>query len=486
MLLDQKPSLRVGWQITCNPQTMSNSTTGAPQTITPSVMEELRAILPERQIITGEKTEKYAKDFYWYSPVLKEILEDKKAEVALLIDSRETLKEVVRILFRGNVPIMMRGGGTGNYGQLIPLYGGAVLDVTKMDKIFSVEGVVHAEAGANLRKIEIEARKLGWELRCMPSTWVSSSIGGFLCGGSVGIGSVRNGGIAYQDTVKSVTLMTVEEEPQLITFHERDCLKAIHTYGTTGILVELEMRLAKAYDWQQLIFVHEDWDHLLQWTYETASQPDMIQRLVTVFEDPIPAYFTPLEDCLPQGKHCTFFMVDESQTAALIARAEAAGIELVFNDPFGNPPEPPYITNYTWNHTTLWALKKDPRITYLQCGFGKDFAQNIKKIKDRFGDEFLMHLEFTLENAKLKSDDAGLSVGGIPLIRYTTKERLDEMMEFCASIGVGIANPHTYILEEGGEHADIADKRALKARVDPKAIMNPGKMSTYPINPFAK
>jgi FAD/FMN-containing dehydrogenase len=42
------------------------------------------------------------------------------------------------------------------------------------------------------------------------------------------------------------------------------------------------------------------------------------------------------------------------------------------------------------------------------------------------------------------------------------------------------------LLEEGGRHPNIADKRAFKADVDPGALLNPGKMKTYPVNPFAR
>jgi hypothetical protein len=41
-------------------------------------------------------------------------------------------------------------------------------------------------------------------------------------------------------------------------------------------------------------------------------------------------------------------------------------------------------------------------------------------------------------------------------------------------------------LKEGGRHPNIADKRAFKAEVDPHALLNPGKMKTYPHNPFAR
>ena len=76
-------------------------------------------------------------------------------------------------------------------------------------------------------------------------------------------------------------------------------------------------------------------------------------------------------------------------------------------------------------------------------------------------------------------------IGGIPLVHFRSEERLNEIIAACAEIGVFVANPHTVYLEEGGRHPNIAQKRDLKAQVDPHALLNPGKMKTYPINPFA-
>ncbi|MGZ0657164.1 FAD-binding oxidoreductase [Coraliomargarita sp. W4R72] len=462
-----------------------DSTSITNTTVTPETVEALKVILGEEHVITGKKTEKYSKDFYWYSPILKELLEDKRAEVALRVKNKEQLQATVALLYKENIPVVVRGGGSGNYGQLIPLYGGAVIDVSGMDEIYSVDGVVHAQAGATIRKIELAAREKGYEMTCMPSTWIISTIGGFLCGGSGGIGSIKNGGIAYKDNVKSVTLMTMEAEPKFIKFEERDAIKALHTYGTTGIMVEVEMRLAEAHPWEQLIFVHDDWQHLLDWSYEIACDETIPKRLVSVFENPISNFFKPLKKHIPADKQTTFLMVDEACAEKVIASAKAAGIDHVFAKPFGNPPKPPFITDYTWNHTTLWAIKAEPNITYLQCGFGEDFNGNFKKLKDKYGDEFLIHIEMTLGNSKFRTQKPGVSIGGIPLIRYTTEERLNEIIDYCESIGVGVANPHTYTMEGGSVHPDMSEKQALKDQVDPKGLLNPGKMASYPNNPLA-
>lgn len=429
--------------------------------------------------------EKLSKDYYWYSPILKPCLEKLRADFAVKVDSLDMLKAAVRLAFEHGVPIAVRGGGTGNYGQMIPLYGGVLLDLSRMDTIHSVDGgVVRCEPGAKLARIEKQARAVGYELRCMPSTWIKSTIGGFLCGGSGGIGSIRHGGIAYGDNMKSATILTVEREPRLLKFEERDCLKALHTYGTTGILVEAEMRLGPKSDYQQVIAVGDTWQAVSEFCDALARDRSLTKRLVTGFEPQVPDYFTPIAEYLPQGCAAAFVLIEQGQAAVLRERIGAAGLQVTFDQPLADPPAPPYITDYTWNHTTLHALTVDPTITYLQVGFGDAWRAQIAQIKEKFGDEFLLHNEWVLSNPKMQVD-AEITVGGLPIIRYTTPERLQEMIDFCWEIGVFVANPHTDKLEEGGAHPDIEAKRALKADADPKGILNPGKMVTYPHNPFA-
>ncbi len=59
----------------------------------------------------------------------------------------------------------------------------------------------------------------------MPSTWVKCTMGGFFCGGSGGIGSITWGGINAPGNVKSVTMMTCEEEPRLVRLEEAESLQ---------------------------------------------------------------------------------------------------------------------------------------------------------------------------------------------------------------------------------------------------------------------
>jgi len=463
-------------------------------TVTPALVSALREIVGADQVIdSGETLETLSKDFYWYSPVLKRQLDEKRAEVAVRPATIDELKAVVAACCGARVPVVVRGAGTGNYGQCVPLFGGVVIDLARLDRILEItsDGVVRAEPGARLGTIETQARAAGWELRCKPSTWVKSSLGGFFCGGSGGIGSITWGGINAPGNVKAITLLSCEETPRLLHLAEADCVRSLHTYGTTGIMVEIEMRLAPKVDYDQLIFSAPDWDRVLDWTDAAARHAGWRKRLVTQFEWPIPSYFKPLKKYCRDGEHASFLLVDRAQADEVIASAGSAGLACVYRTPFSDPPRPPFITDYTWNHTTLWAMKHDPAFTYLQSGFGENFREQFRLLQRRFPGEILFHLEWTAGNSKMMRDRSGpqggtnIVVGGIPLVRFTTEARLQELLAYCAEIGVFIANPHTFFLEEGGRHPNIAEKRDLKTQLDPYGLLNPGKMKTYPFNPFA-
>jgi FAD/FMN-containing dehydrogenase len=73
-----------------------------------------------------------------------------------------------------------------------------------------------------------------------------------------------------------------------------------------------------------------------------------------------------------------------------------------------------------------------------------------------------------------------LTNSGLPLVRFTTEERLDEIIACHEAHGVRIANPHVWTLEDGSAYkTPPEDQCAFKAGVDPHGLLNPGKMRTY-------
>jgi hypothetical protein len=128
------------------------------------------------------------------------------------------------------------------------------------------------------------------------------------------------------------------------------------------------------------------------------------------------------------------------------------------------------IHTTAFNHTTLMALQVDRSWTYLQVVMPNPFAPEMaeEQIK-RFGDEVLMHHEYTREHGKAR-------IGGLPLIRYSSEARLTEIMKSFEADGCMINNPHIFKLEDGGRFDPDGKKLKFRQKVDPKGLLNPGKL----------
>jgi hypothetical protein len=46
----------------------------------------------------------------------------------------------------------------------------------------------------------------------------------------------------------------------------------------------------------------------------------------------------------------------------------------------------------------------------------------------------------------MKNGDGQVIPGAIPVVRFTTEERLNDMIAYCRAIGVFVANPHVNYL----------------------------------------
>jgi len=133
----------------------------------------------------------------------------------------------------------------------------------------------------------------------------------------------------------------------------------------------------------------------------------------------------------------------------------------------------PHAYELAWNHTTLRALKVDPNFTYLQVQYpSPDHVAKVGKLVEIFGDEVPGHLEFI-------KFDAAIQCSGLPLVRYTTEARLEEIIRIHEDNGCPIFNPHRYTLEEGGMKQTDTTQLAFKKQTDPKGLLNPGKMIAW-------
>ena len=386
------------------------------------------------------------------------------------------IQAVLRYCRTHALPVTARGAGTGNYGQAVPLQGGVVLDLGSMDRIHQIgdDGVAICEPGVRLGVLEQEARKTGWELRCYPSTIVKASLGGFLGGGSGGIGSVAHGNLRDFQTVRALEVVTMEAEPRVVLHEGESVHDILHAWGTNGIVTRIWLALAPAVSWSQCAIAFDQFDTAFDFSERIATDPAWTKRLVTPFEWPIPSFFAPVLQYVREGKALIFFLIATSQCAELEAAARGQRGEITYSGEYLGLRARPLLSDYTWNHTTLWAIRSDEAYTYLQCAFDPiAVREQMRRLKQRFGNEILFHMEFW------KSGDGRIIPGAIPLVYYTSEERLNEMISFCREIGVFVANPHVNNVEGGGRYRPDNVQLLAKRRYDPKGLLNPGKMITF-------
>ena len=440
--------------------------------------EDLTALLGDssRVLTAPAVVERLSKDFYWYSPVLRPALEGKRADVVVQPVSVQEVRDVLRYCYRHDVPVTARGAGTGNYGQAIPLCGGLVLDLSRMDRVAEItaDGVAVCEPGVRLGVLETAAREQGWELRCYPSTIVKATVGGFLGGGSGGIGSVMHGGLRDFGTVRALEVVTMEEEPQ-VHLHEGEAVHEIlHAWGTNGIITKIWLTLAPKVEWTQAAVAFDSFVEAFDFSERVACDAAWTKRLVTSFEWPIPQYFSPVKTICPEGKNMIFFMIATEQLGDFRLAAEKATGTVTYSGAYAGLKAQPLLSDYTWNHTTLWAIKHDEAYTYLQCGFDPArVREQMGLLRDRFGNEILFHMEF------MKNGQGRVIPGAIPLVRFTTEERLSEMIRICRENGIFVANPHVNNVEDGGRYREDHVQLRAKRRYDPKGLLNPGKMPSF-------
>ena len=161
----------------------------------PADWDALTAQLDGIEIIRDRnQVAKLSQDYYTFSPVLQPLLADKVGDLVIRPTCEAEVIRVAAACVERRIPVTVRGAGTGNYGQCVPLAGGVILDLSRMNAIRWVKpGRACVEPGAKLAAIDRETQKTGWELRMAPSTYRTATIGGFIGGGSGGIGSILYG-----------------------------------------------------------------------------------------------------------------------------------------------------------------------------------------------------------------------------------------------------------------------------------------------------
>lgn len=419
-----------------------------------------------------EELERLSRDAYDYSPVLLQRLAHCRAELVVRPETVEAVVRVAAACRRHSVPLTLRGSGTGNYGQSVPLQSGVVMVMTQLRAVRSIDhasGVAVVECGCLMKDLNRELAGVGRQLRLMPSTWRSATIGGFIAGGSGGIGSVRWGFLRDPGHLLGLEVVTMEQEPRVLQLEASDAEALNHAYGTNGIITALRLATAVRVDWQEVVVDCPDWTTAVELARRCSSAAIDL-NLCAVLEAAV-VELLPKWD-LPQRCSDRLLLLVAPDAVSTVQRlAAAVGADLTHlgaeTDRQGNG-----LRELSWNHTTLHLRQRDPDWTYLQMLLPQPEIHCLETLKQAWGEDLLWHLEAVRQQGVQR-------IAALPLVRWRGVDALEQLMQQCRDLGALIFNPHVLTVEGGGLGVVDGDQVATKHRYDPAGLLNPGKLGGF-------
>ncbi len=415
---------------------------------------------------------RFSKDFFDYSPVLKEKLLGCCADLVVKPMSIRAVVEVANLCQKHFIPLTLRGSGTGNYGQCVPLKGGVVMLMTSIKKIRNFDeftGSVTVEGGCLLGDLNTYLVSKGRQLRLLPSTWRTASVAGFVAGGSGGIGSVRWGFLRDAGHLLHLEVVTLEDSPKVIQLNANSAEALNHAYGTNGIITAATLSTCPAVNWQEIAIDCIDFANAIE-LFNKCTRAAVNLYLCTFLEKEI-VRLLPTWSGESKSKHRLLLLVEPDGITTLERLALDMGAEFCHlgseQENTGNG-----LRELTWNHTTMHIRATDPNWTYLQMLLPQPEMNALDFLAKKWGKNILWHLEAVRQQGAQR-------IAALPLVKWQGREELEQLMNDCREAGAILFNPHVITVEDGGLGVIDSDQVQTKKNFDPQGLLNPGKLKGW-------
>lgn len=216
------------------------------QPITPEIIEKLKAITGPTYVKTDRDLLLQYQTDYETNPAMFHV-----PDAAVLPANAEEIAAIVKLANEHDFPITVRSGGTSLADGAIPVCGGLVLCMDRLNKIIELneEGMyMTVEAGVRTIDLQNEAKKVGLMYAGDPSSAESSLIGGNLATNAGGLRAVRYG--VTRDQVYCLEVVTptgdIVECGRILkkssTGYDLEQL-IIGSEGTLGIITKVTVKL---------------------------------------------------------------------------------------------------------------------------------------------------------------------------------------------------------------------------------------------------
>lgn len=417
----------------------------------------------------------YSRDQSEIPRFMKDLLFSSVPSVVVQASTSEGVSAVVKLAATRGVPVIPRGSGSSPFGGSVPVNGGIVLDVSTMNRVLSVDRpsmTVAVEAGARWADVDRELEKAGLTLASCPSSRFST-VGGWVATGGMGLNSLSKGHLS--ESVEEITLVDGNGNTLHIRKGDEHFLSVFGSEGQLGVVTEVRLRVRERplKSRPHLVMFTEMRDAL---SFAHALMASAVKPAHIIYENS--RKFTLTNRALGQERF--------SPSDGIIVCIEGTESEELFQQflrSVGLVEEKEYLARYMWNerYFPMKLRKFGPGL------LGSEVVLDLKLLPDAMSEAERLAKEFGLEalfEIHFLGDGRGLLLcyymtdqGNT--IRYT----LDAVKSFILTSMLVDAGAKPYSIgiwnnafADAEDVARRASLKAAKASLDPKGVMNAGKM----------
>jgi Fe-S oxidoreductase/FAD/FMN-containing dehydrogenase len=189
----------------------------------------------------------YGHDISVLPSLVKPLLGNTIPDAIVQPENEEELISLVQWARENNIPLTPRGKSSSGYGGVLPMKQGVVVDFCRMNRVIRIDPnalTATVQAGLVWEKLDRALGKQGLTLRLYPSSYPASTAGGWLAQGGAGIGSYEVGW--FRDNVVSARIVLPSGEVREFRGHELDLVSDVE--GVTGLISEVTIHIQSMED----------------------------------------------------------------------------------------------------------------------------------------------------------------------------------------------------------------------------------------------
>ncbi len=452
------------------------------------ITEELRKIVGERLSVSPSELYCYSSDASQVKGMPDYVVRPK---------STDEVSRIVRLAYENEIPVTARGAGTGLAGGAVPVSGGIVLDMSGMNRILEIDIdniQVVVEPGVIQDALNDALKPYGFFFPPNPGSSAMCTLGGMIAYNASGMRCVK-----YGTTRNYVRDLEVVLADGTVIHTGSKMLKSAAGYdltqlivgseGTLGIVTKANLKIAPLPKTRKLVITSfrnaEIAGEAVVKTFSSGVTPSACEILDRVSLQVLKRYDPKL--VLPSEGDVILFEVDGTENSA----REAAEQIIEVCSPLAISIK---LAESEKEMADIWAARKlvgaavsrlDP--TKSRIYVGEDVGVPIKKIPELLRKAQEISEKFNLPAMKYGHiGDGNLHLAlFIDVLNEDEWDRLkraaDLVHRTAIELGGTVSSEHgvgaaraEYMEAQWGPAIEVM--RAIKKALDPKGILNPGKL----------